>query len=125
MSAFTASTDRSIADLVLEAELAIIHCLYSAVVSDPFWESITVRFTEAGFAIAVVNLVEYEPDSRSRGEFGGELLHPVSGEIEFLRQRCSARIGVSGIAHPGIVTIYRDSLPATGDAAFQSEPQAA
>jgi hypothetical protein len=117
MSAPPASAGPSIADLVLEAESAIIRCLYSAVVHDPFWESITIRFDGPDLTIAVVNLVEYEPHSRSSGEFGAELLHPVHGEIEFLRGSSCAAGETPGRAHPGIVTVYRDSVSPTGEPA--------
>jgi hypothetical protein len=70
MSALSASPDRSIPELVLEAELAVIRCLYAAVLHDPFWESITIHHDGAELFIAVVNLAEYEPHTRSGAAFG-------------------------------------------------------
>ncbi|WP_108250727.1 hypothetical protein [Planctomonas deserti] len=120
MSTSSASAGRSIPELVLEAELAVIRCLYAAVMHDPFWESITVRYDEPEPTIAVVNLIEYEPHTRSGGDFGVELLHAVHREIELLREwrpatgdvvsAVSARVG-----RPGILTVFRDSVSATGE----------
>ncbi|MFD3444071.1 hypothetical protein ACFDTO_05660 [Microbacteriaceae bacterium 4G12] len=130
MSTPFASPGPSIPELVLDAELAVIRCLYAAVMHDPFWESITVRYDDAEPTIAVVNLVEYEPHTRSGDDFGVELLHAVHREIELLREwrpaasaegdAVSVRLG-----RPGMLMVFRDSVSATGEATRLPSPHAA
>jgi hypothetical protein len=111
VSALPASPGRSIPERVLEAELAVIGCLDAAVLHDPFWESITLHHDGADLCLAVVNLVEYEPHARSGGEFGVDLVHAVRDQIELLRQWGTA----CGTPGAGIVTVYRDSVDASGE----------
>jgi len=113
----TASADRSIAELALEAELAVIRCLHAAAVHDPFWESITVRHDGPEATLAVVNLVEYEPHARAGGAFGAELLSAVQREVEFLRQCKTADDGRRVTVDPVLVTVYRDSVTTGGEPA--------
>ena len=115
MSAPTASLDRSVAEPVLEAELAVIRCLHAAVVHDPFWESVTLRHEGPELTITVVNLVDYEPHTRSDGDFGPQLLHPVQREIELLRRFRATGDDVEVIVNPVLVTVYRDSVPGAGE----------
>ncbi len=121
MSTPAAHHDDSIPEHVLEAQLAVLRCLYSAVLHDPFWESITIRYDEPEVAIAVVNLVDYEPHSRLDGDFSAEhLLQAVRGEIELLREwfvlaGVAAEAAGSGSPRPGLLTVYRDGVPAAGE----------
>ncbi len=113
----TASARPSFAELVLEAELTVIRCLHAAAVQDPFWESITVRHEGPEATLTVVNLVEYEPHTRSRSAFGAELLSAVQREVELLRQCRTANDDLTVTVNPVLVTVYRDSVTSGGDPA--------
>ncbi|WP_150307424.1 hypothetical protein [Planctomonas psychrotolerans] len=94
------------------ARADVVRHLLTIALSDPFWESITVRYVPTG-ELVFTNLADYAADARRDGIVADALLLAVAEHIDFLRSCDGRSDGIpedATVPVLGGVTVYRDSV---------------